>query len=72
VKSANPTTRQALGLKCSGQKVQEAIDQNLLNRYTDVWEWRGGWPPVGPLYKLRIQVTHSLKAPGFPTLEPVK
>ena len=43
-------SKQALGLKCSAQKVQEAVDKNLLNRYTDLWDWRGGWPAEAEAY----------------------
>ena len=36
--------KQATGVKCTAQKVMEAIEGNLLNKYTDTWGWRGGWP----------------------------
>ena len=36
--------KQAAGFKCTAQKVREAIDANLLNRYGSVWQWQGGGP----------------------------
>lgn len=55
-------SKQALGLKCSAQKVQEAIDKNLLNRYADVWGWRGGWPVEAEAFPpCRISVQHGVR-----------
>lgn len=52
--------KQAKGLKCSAQKVHEAINNNLLNRYAEVWEWKGGWPPAAQAYPpCRISVHSS-------------
>ena len=42
--------KQAAGFKCTAQKVREAIDANLLNRYGSVWQWRGGWPAEAEKY----------------------
>ena len=36
--------KQANGFRCSVAKVLRAIDANLMNRYGDIWQWRGGWP----------------------------
>ena len=56
-------SKQALGLKCSAQKVQEAIDKNLLNRYSDLWGWRGGWPAEAEVYPpCRITVQNGYRA----------
>mmetsp|Transcript_865 Transcript_865/g.2377 ORF Transcript_865/g.2377 Transcript_865/m.2377 type:complete len:249 (+) Transcript_865:199-945(+) len=42
--------KQAAGFKCTAQKVREAIDANLLNRYGSVWQWQGGWPAEAEKY----------------------
>ena len=43
-------SKQANGFKCTAQKVREAIDANLMNRYGDIWQWRGGWPAEAEKY----------------------
>ena len=43
-------SKQANGFKCTAQKVREAIDANLMNRYGDIWQWRGGWPADAEKY----------------------
>ena len=43
-------SKQATGVKCTAQKVMEAIDKNLLHRYEANWGWRGGWPAAAEMY----------------------
>ena len=53
-------SKQATGVKCTAQKVMEAIEGNLLNKYTDTWGWRGGWPPAAELYPpCKISLQHA-------------
>jgi hypothetical protein len=42
---ANSITQKS-GLKCGEAMVKKALEENLLNMYSDVgeWGWRGGWP----------------------------
>ena len=40
---AYANSKQALGLiKCRAKEVHKALDDNLLNKYSDLWGWRGG------------------------------
>lgn len=53
-------SKQATGVKCTAQKVMAAIDENLLDRYQETWEWKGGWPAEARAYPpCKISIQHG-------------
>lgn len=53
-------SKQATGVKCTAQKVMRAIDENLLDRYQETWEWKGGWPAEARAYPpCKISIQHG-------------
>lgn len=53
-------SKQATGVKCTAQKVMRAIDENLLDRYQETWEWKGGWPVEARAYPpCKISIQHG-------------
>jgi hypothetical protein len=37
-----------------------AIDENLLDRYQETWEWKGGWPAEARAYPpCKISIQHG-------------
>jgi hypothetical protein len=53
-------SKQATGVKCTAQKVMAAIDEHLLDRYQETWEWKGGWPAEARAYPpCKISIQHG-------------